>query len=202
MGGIRSLGAASSLARGFADRRLRLSFSRVARFRNGDSSRRRFMATMRAVQVSRANGPLEMVERAVPQPRAGTLRIKVQACGICHSDSLTKEGTFPGITYPRVPGHEVVGLVDAVGAGVAGWTPGQRVGVGWNGGYCGYCDPCRRGQFFACATSTEVTGITYDGGYAEYLIAPTSAVARVPQELSAVEAAPLMCDGITTFNAL
>jgi D-arabinose 1-dehydrogenase-like Zn-dependent alcohol dehydrogenase len=159
------------------------------------------MATMRAVQVPRPNGPLEIVERPIPEPAAGSLRIKVQACGICHSDSLTKEGTYTGIEYPRVPGHEVAGVIDAVGAGVTGWQPGQRVGVGWNGGYCGQCDNCRRGSFFACVTG-QVTGITRDGGYAEYMIAPVSAVARMPAELPPLEAAPLMCAGLTTFNAL
>jgi D-arabinose 1-dehydrogenase-like Zn-dependent alcohol dehydrogenase len=159
------------------------------------------MATMRVVQVSRPNGPFESVERQIPQPGAGSVRIKVQACGICHSDSLIKEGAFPGIQYPRVPGHEVSGVVDAVGPGVAGFAPGQRVGVGWHGGYCGQCDQCRRGNFFACVTG-QVTGITFDGGYAEYMIAPASAVARMPAELQSVDAAPLMCAGITTFNAL
>jgi D-arabinose 1-dehydrogenase-like Zn-dependent alcohol dehydrogenase len=159
------------------------------------------MSTMRVVQVSRPNGPLEIVQRPIPQPAAGAVRIKVQACGICHSDSLTKEGTYPGLTFPRVPGHEVAGVIDAVGPGVAGWQTGQRVGVGWNGGYCGHCDPCRRGQFFACVTG-QVTGITYDGGYEEYMIAPASAVARMPDDLPAVDAAPLMCAGLTTFNAL
>jgi D-arabinose 1-dehydrogenase-like Zn-dependent alcohol dehydrogenase len=159
------------------------------------------MATMRAVQVSRPNGPLEIVERPIPEPGAGSVRIRVQACGICHSDSLTKEGAYPGIAFPRVPGHEVAGVIDAVGPGVAGWRPGQPVGVGWNGGYCGQCDPCRRGEFFACVTG-QVTGITYDGGYAEYLVAPASAVALMPADLPAVEAAPLMCAGLTTFNAL
>src|SRR5580698_8290300 len=159
------------------------------------------MAKMRAVQVSRPKGPLEIVEREIPTPRAGTIRIKVQACGVCHSDVLTKEGLMPGIQYPRVPGHEVIGLVDAVGAGVAGWTPGERVGVGWNGGYCGHCDTCRRGAFFACQTSTLVTGISHDGGYADYMLAPVSSLARVPAELSAIDGAPLMCAGVTTFNA-
>jgi len=159
------------------------------------------MTKMRAAQVPRPNGPFEIVEREIPQPDAGKVRIKVQACGVCHSDSLTKEGTYPGIQYPRVPGHEVVGVIDAVGANVAGWTPGQRVGVGWHGGYCGICDPCRHGNFFACVTG-QVTGITFDGGYADYLIAPFSALALLPEGLSAVEAAPLMCAGITTFNAL
>jgi D-arabinose 1-dehydrogenase-like Zn-dependent alcohol dehydrogenase len=125
----------------------------------------------------------------------------VQACGICHSDSLTKEGAYPGIQYPRVPGHEVAGIIDEVGSGVVGWEPGQRVGVGWNGGYCGHCDRCRRGEFFACVTG-QVTGITFDGGYAEYLIARASAVALMPTELQPAEAAPLMCAGLTTFNAL
>jgi D-arabinose 1-dehydrogenase-like Zn-dependent alcohol dehydrogenase len=159
------------------------------------------MVRMRAVQISRPNGPFEVVERELPEPVAGTVRIKVQACGICHSDSLVKEGLWPGLQYPRVPGHEVAGVIDAVGAGVAGWTPGQRVGVGWQGGYCGRCDSCRRGDFFACQV-VKITGITHDGGYADYMIAPAESVALVPDELSAVEAAPLMCAGITTFNAL
>jgi D-arabinose 1-dehydrogenase-like Zn-dependent alcohol dehydrogenase len=159
------------------------------------------MATMRVVQVSRPEGPFEIVERQVPEPGAGSVRIRVQACGICHSDSLTKEGAYPGIQYPRVPGHEVAGVIDAVGLGVVRWQPGQRVGVGWSGGYCGQCDHCRRGEFFACVTG-QVTGITYDGGYGEYMIAPTSALALMPAELPPVEAAPLMCAGLTTFNAL
>ncbi|HTP31384.1 MAG TPA: alcohol dehydrogenase [Candidatus Acidoferrales bacterium] len=160
------------------------------------------MAKMRAVQVPRAGGPLEIVEREIPAPVAGSVRIKVEACGICHSDSVTKDGAFPGISYPRVPGHEVVGVIDAAGPGVQGWKAGQRVGVGWHGGQCGYCNNCRRGDFFACQTATLVTGITSDGGYAEYLVAPASALAAVPDELSSTEAAPLMCAGVTTFNAL
>src|SRR5713226_6221276 len=159
------------------------------------------MSKMRVVQVTRPNGPFELLEREIPEPAAGSVRIKVEACGICHSDSLTREGTLPGIQYPRVPGHEVAGIVDAVGAGVVGWTEGQRVGVGWHGGYCGHCDACRRDEFFACVTG-QITGLTFDGGYAEYMIAPASAVARMPGELPPVEAAPLMCAGITTFNAL
>lgn len=159
------------------------------------------MKTMRVAQISHPNGPFEIVERPIPQPGPGSIRIKVLACGVCHSDALTKEGTWPGLQFPRVPGHEVVGVIDALGDGVTSWTPGQRVGVGWNGGYCGHCDPCRRGTFFACVTG-QATGVTYDGGYAEYLIAPASAVALMPDGLSAVEAAPLMCAGITTFNAL
>ena len=160
------------------------------------------MPKMRAVQVPSPGGPFEIVEREIPEPGPGAIRIKVEACGICHSDSLTKEGGLPGVQYPRVPGHEVIGIVDAAGPNVTAWTPGQRVGVGWNGGYCTYCNSCRRGDFFACQTSTLVTGLTSDGGYADYMIAPALAVAAVPEELSAVEAAPLMCAGITTFNAL
>jgi D-arabinose 1-dehydrogenase-like Zn-dependent alcohol dehydrogenase len=159
------------------------------------------MATMRVVQVSRPGGPFEIVARPIPEPDAEAVRIRVQACGICHSDSLTKEGHYPDLQYPRVPGHEVAGVIDAVGARAAGWQPGERVGVGWNGGYCGRCDPCRRGEFFACVMH-QVTGITYDGGYGEYMIAPASALARMPAELPAIEAAPLMCAGLTTFNAL
>lgn len=159
------------------------------------------MASMRVAQVSRPNGPLELVERPIPEPPAGWVRIKVQACGICHSDSLVKEGTYPGIQYPRVPGHEVAGLVDAVGAGLVGWEPGQRVGVGWHGGYCGHCNHCRRGDLFACVTG-QITGLTFDGGYGEYMIAPASAVARFPTALPPADAAPLLCAGITTFNAL
>jgi len=160
------------------------------------------MSKMRVVQVSHPNGPFELVERGIPEPGAGSVRIKVQACGICHSDSLIKDGHWPGLQYPRVPGHEVVGLIDAVGSGVAGWTPGKRVGVGWHGGHCGRCDSCRRGDFFACQLALQITGISYDGGYADYMIAPSNALALAPDELSAVEGAPLMCAGITTFNAL
>jgi len=159
------------------------------------------MATMRVVQVPRPKGPLEIVERPIPEPGPGEVRIRVQACGICHSDSIVKDGLFPNTQYPRVPGHEVAGVIDAVGAGVAQFSAGQRVGVGWHGGYCGVCDFCRRGDFFACVTG-QVTGITRDGGYADYMIAPASAVAHMPEDLSPVEAAPLMCAGITTFNAL
>ena len=160
------------------------------------------MPKMRVAQVSWPKGPFELVERDIPEPGAGKVRVKVQACGVCHSDSVTKEGLFPNIEYPRVPGHEVIGLVDAIGPEVRGWTPGARVGIGWHGGNCGYCDACRRGDAFACETETLVTGVTHDGGYADYMIAPASALARVPDDLSSVEAAPLMCAGITTFNAL
>lgn len=159
------------------------------------------MSKMRVAQITQPKGPFELVEREVPAPGAGEVRIRVEACGICHSDSLTKEGTFPGIEYPRVPGHEVAGIIEAVGAGVAGWAEGQRVGVGWHGGYCGRCEPCRRGDFFACVWG-RITGITYDGGYADYMVAHASALALLPEELSAVEAGPLVCAGVTTFNSL
>src|SRR5438093_2084841 len=159
------------------------------------------MNTMRVAQIPAAKREFEIVERPIPEPPPGTVRVKVTACGVCHSDALVKEGLWPGIQYPRVPGHEVTGTIDAVGAGVIGWTRGQRVGVGWNGGYCGRCDPCRRGNLFACETH-QVTGISFDGGYGEYMIAPVSAVARFPDELSPSDAAPLMCAGLTTFNAL
>jgi D-arabinose 1-dehydrogenase-like Zn-dependent alcohol dehydrogenase len=160
------------------------------------------MAKMRSMQVVQPGGPFELVEREISEPTAGSVRLKVQACGICHSDSFTKEGTWPGIQYPRVPGHEVAGIVDALGAGVKGWAVGQRVGVGWHGGHCGYCNSCRRGDFVTCRTAAQVPGISYDGGYAEFMVAPAEALALIPEELSAVEAAPLMCAGITTFNAL
>jgi D-arabinose 1-dehydrogenase-like Zn-dependent alcohol dehydrogenase len=156
---------------------------------------------MRVAQVPGPGEQFEIVERPIPEPAQGTVRIKVAACGICHSDSLVKEGLWPGIQYPRVPGHEVAGAIDALGAGVTGWAPGQRVGVGWHGGYCGRCNSCRRGDLFACETQ-QVTGISFDGGYGEYMIAPVSAVARFPDELPPVESAPLLCAGITTFNAL
>jgi D-arabinose 1-dehydrogenase-like Zn-dependent alcohol dehydrogenase len=158
--------------------------------------------TMRAVQVVRANGPLELVEREIPEPGTGFVRVRVEACGICHSDSFTKEGTWPGIRYPRVPGHEIAGTIDAVGAGVARWVPGQRVGVGWHGGHCGYCDSCRRGDFVTCQVAPQVPGISYDGGYAAYVVVPAAVLARIPEGLSPVEAGPLMCAGITTFNSL
>src|SRR5216110_577771 len=157
---------------------------------------------MRAVQVPRAGGEFELVERDIPEPQPGWVRIKIEACGICHSDSLIKEGLWPGIQYPRVPGHEVIGVVDALGERVKPWKRGQRVGIGWHGGNCGYCDHCRRGEFFACEVALLTTGISFDGGYAEYMLAPAAALARVPDELSAVDGAPLMCAGVTTFNAL
>jgi D-arabinose 1-dehydrogenase-like Zn-dependent alcohol dehydrogenase len=161
------------------------------------------MAKMRAVQVSQPNAPLEIVERDIPEPGPGLVRVKVQACGICHSDEVTVHGLFPGIQYPRVPGHEVVGVIDAVGANVPSrWAPGVRVGVGWHGGNCGYCDACRRGDTFACQTSSQITGVTRDGGYADFMVTPFSALALVPSALSPAEAAPLLCAGVTTFNCL
>ena len=156
---------------------------------------------MRSVQVSKPKGPLEIVERDIPEPGARHVRIKVQACGVCHSDSFTKEGLFPGIQYPRVPGHEIAGIIDVVGKDVSEWKPGQRVGVGWHGGNDFQCDSCRRGDFVTC-THLQVPGIAYDGGYADYVVVPTEALASIPAELSATEAAPLMCAGITTYNAL
>jgi D-arabinose 1-dehydrogenase-like Zn-dependent alcohol dehydrogenase len=156
---------------------------------------------LRAVQVTSANGPFELVDRAIPDPPSRHVRIKVQACGVCHSDSFTKTGGIPGIQFPRVPGHEVVGIIDALGAEVPDWQPGQRVGVGWHGGHCGHCTSCRRGDFITCVNG-QIPGISYDGGYADYMIAPFEALAAVPDELTPAEAAPLMCAGITTFNAL
>ena len=159
---------------------------------------------MRSVQVSKPKEPLEIAERDVPEPNKGQVRIKVQACGICHSDSFTKEGLFPGIQYPRVPGHEIAGVIDEVGKDITTndeWKPGQRVAVGWHGGHCGHCESCRRGDFVTCLYA-QIPGISYDGGYADYMIAPTEALALIPEQLSAIEAAPLMCAGITTYNAL
>lgn len=160
------------------------------------------MAKMRAAQVSHVHGSLDLVERDIPEPGAGEVRIRVQACGICHSDTLSRSGTFPGLRYPRIPGHEVAGTIDAIGPGVVGWKAGDRAGAGWHGGHCGHCESCRRGDWFACRTATLVTGITSDGGYADYMIARAEAVARIPDALTAVEAAPLMCAGVTTFHAL
>jgi alcohol dehydrogenase/propanol-preferring alcohol dehydrogenase len=159
------------------------------------------MAKMRAVEVARKGGSLELVEREIPTPGRNAVRIKVEACGVCHSDSGVVSGSFPGVEYPRVPGHEVAGIIDALGAGVTAWKVGQRVGVGWSGGYDGTCEQCRRGDFFACK-SNLITGVTLDGGYAEYMISPESALARMPAELSPTEAGPLLCAGLTTYNAL
>jgi D-arabinose 1-dehydrogenase-like Zn-dependent alcohol dehydrogenase len=159
------------------------------------------MAKMKAMQVPKAGADFEIVEREIPEPGAGQVRIRVQACGICHSDVITKEGLFPGILYPRVPGHEVAGVIDKLGVGVNEWRKGQRVGVGWHGGQDGTCLACRRGDFVNCA-NVKVCGISYDGGYQEYMVAPMEALAQMPESLDAAEAAPLMCAGVTTFNSL
>ena len=155
----------------------------------------------RCVQVAAAGGAFELVQKIFPEPGPGQVRIRVQACGVCHTDAITKYGGMPGIAYPRVPGHEVAGVVDAVGDGVPVFKAGQRVGLGWHGGHCGYCTACRQGNFILCANA-QYTGVSYDGGYADYVIAPANALALIPDDLSDVEAAPLMCAGITTFNSL
>jgi D-arabinose 1-dehydrogenase-like Zn-dependent alcohol dehydrogenase len=157
--------------------------------------------TMKVAQISKAGGDFEIVEREIPKPGAGQVRVKVQACGVCHSDMLTKEGAWPGIQYPRVPGHEVAGVIDELGSGVSVWKKGQRVGVGWHGGEDGTCPSCRRGDFRNCQ-NLKITGISYDGGYQEYMVAPVEALAAIPENLSDVDAGPLLCAGITTFNAL
>jgi D-arabinose 1-dehydrogenase-like Zn-dependent alcohol dehydrogenase len=159
------------------------------------------MPKMRAIEVPSPEAPFKLVEREIPQPGPRQVRIKVQACGLCHSDSLTKEGTWPGITYPRVPGHEIAGVIDALGEGVPEWRPGERVGAGWFGGNCGYCEACRRGDFITCR-NLKITGILEDGGYADYVVVPFETLARIPDELTPVEAAPLVCAGVTTFNSL
>ena len=156
---------------------------------------------IRVVQVAEKNGPLHLAERNLPEPGPGEVRVKVEACGVCHSDSLTVEGLIPGLTFPRVPGHEIAGRIDAVGDGVQGWPVGKRVGVGWFGGACYRCEPCRRGDMINCR-NLRIPGISYDGGYAEAMVCPADALAAMPDDLDSVEAAPLLCAGITTFNAL
>ena len=156
---------------------------------------------MKVAQISKAGGDWELVERDVPDPSSNQVRVKVEACGICHSDALVKDGVWPGLQYPRVPGHEIAGRIDSVGANVTSWTNGQRVGVGWHGGHCFVCDPCRRGDFAMCV-NRKVTGFDFDGGYGEYMIAPASAIAAIPDDLPAEEAGPFMCAGVTVFNAL
>jgi D-arabinose 1-dehydrogenase-like Zn-dependent alcohol dehydrogenase len=158
-------------------------------------------AQMKSAQVPKPGAGFEIVEREIPKPDARQVRIKVQACGVCHSDVLTKEGLWPGIQYPRVPGHEVAGVIDEVGAGVSEWTKGQRVGVGWHGGHDGTCRECRRGDFGNCR-NMKICGLSYDGGYQQYMVAPAEAVVAIPESLSDVDAAPLLCAGITTYNAL
>lgn len=159
------------------------------------------VAPMKAAQIPKPGADFEIVEREIPKPGAGQVRIKVQACGVCHSDVLTKDGLWPGIQYPRVPGHEVAGVVDELGAGVFEWKVGQRVGVGWHGGQDNTCVACRRGDFRNCR-NLQIPGISYDGGYQQYMVAPVEALVPIPGTLKAVEAAPLLCAGITTFNAL
>ena len=159
------------------------------------------MGKMRAVQVPGPKMPFELVEKEIPAPKKGSVRVKIQACGICHSDSFTKEGLFPGIQYPIVPGHEIAGVIDALGEEAGDWKVGQRVGIGWHGGHCKICPSCRRGDFMTCS-KLQTPGISYDGGYAEYLVAPIEALALIPEALSPLEVGPLMCAGITTFNAL
>ncbi len=159
------------------------------------------LAPMKVAQISKPGGNFEIVEREIPQPGAGQVRIKVQACGVCHSDALTKEGAWPGIQYPRAPGHEVAGIIDELGAGVSVWKKGQRVGVGWHGGQDNTCRECRRGDFRHCQ-NVQIPGISYDGGYQQYMIAPVEALASIPETLKDVEAAPLLCAVITTYNAL
>ena len=159
------------------------------------------VSPMKAAQISKPGGDFEIVEREIPKPGPGEVRIKVQACGVCHSDVFTKEGWWPGLQYPRVPGHEVAGVVDELGAGVSGWSVGQRVGVGWHGGHDGTCVSCRRGDFGNCK-NMKIAGISYDGGYQQYMLAPVEALTSIPDGLSDVDAAPLLCAGITTYNAL
>lgn len=159
------------------------------------------MAKMKVVQIPKAGGDFELVEREIPSPGTGQVRLKVQACGICFSDHMVKDGQWPGLKYPRVPGHEVAGVIDEVGAGVTRWKKGDRVGVGWHGGQDNSCPACRAGDFANCE-GNFITGFTYDGGYQEYMVAPVEAIARIPEGLDAAEAAPLLCAGITTFNAL
>jgi D-arabinose 1-dehydrogenase-like Zn-dependent alcohol dehydrogenase len=157
--------------------------------------------TMKAAQISKPGGDWELVERAIPEPAAGQVRVKVEACGICHSDVVVKDGLWPGLQYPRVPGHEIAGRIDALGSGVQGWEHGQRVGVGWHGGHCFHCDLCRRGDFAMCV-NRKITGVDFDGGYAEYLVAPAAVLAALPDDVTAEEAGPFMCAGVTVYNAL
>ena len=160
------------------------------------------MSTMRAMIVPQANAPFELVERETPAPGRHEVLVKVQACGVCHSDSVTVGALFPGIEYPRIPGHEVIGTIEAIGADVDGWTVGERVGVGWFPGSCGYCFHCRRGEGYACDNVHGATGVSRDGGYATHMIADMSALVHIPASLDAVESAPLLCAGVTTFNAI
>jgi len=159
------------------------------------------MATMKAVQVPKAGGDFELVDRPIPEPERNQVRVKVEACGVCHSDVLVKDGLWPGLAYPRIPGHEIAGRIDSVGADVTIWKPGQRVGVGWHGGHCFTCDPCRRGDFILCRFE-KITSLSFDGGYAEYIVVPAEAVAAMPDDQPSAEAAPLLCAGVTVYNPL
>src|SRR5579872_207362 len=166
----------------------------------GDTHRG-FMPQMRVAQISRAGGDFEIVQREIPNPGPGQVRVRVEACGICHSDAFVKEGHWPGLQYPRIPGHEIAGIIDAVGEGVTSWSVGQRVGIGWHGGHCSKCDACRHGDFVNCS-NLRIPGFTQDGGYAEYVINPVEGLAAIPDNLESTNAAPIMCAGITTYNAL
>jgi len=159
------------------------------------------MAKMKAVQVTKANAPFELVERDIPEPGPRWVRVKVEACGVCHSDAFVATGGFPGLVLPRIPGHEIAGRIDKVGEGVTAWKAGDRVGVGWHGGHCFECEPCRRGLFINCVNA-KVTGVSHDGGYAEYAVVPAESVARLPDGLDAADAGPLLCAGVTTYNSL
>lgn len=159
------------------------------------------MAVMRAIEISQPGAPFELVQRTRPTPGIGEVLVKVQACGVCHSDAIPKDGLFPGIPYPIIPGHEVAGVIEEVGAGVTSWTVGTRVGIGWFGGHCGYCERCRRGDLIDCQ-NIRIPGLTYDGGYADYMVTPASGLVRIPDDLAAEDAAPLLCAGVTTFHSL
>src|SRR5688572_26216040 len=169
--------------------------------KTANSERHSMIMKMKAAQIGKAGGDFELVERDVPEPGPGQVRVKVEACGVCHSDVFVKEGLWPGLQYPRIPGHEIAGRIDALGADVVSWEQGQRVGVGWHGGHCFVCEQCRRGDFAMCV-NRKVTGVDFDGGYAEYMLAPAAALALIPEELPAEEAGPFMCAGVTVFNAL
>jgi D-arabinose 1-dehydrogenase-like Zn-dependent alcohol dehydrogenase len=159
------------------------------------------MTTMRAIQVREPGAPFELVQRERPAPGPGEVLVKVQACGVCHSDSIAKEGYAPGLPYPIIPGHEVAGVIEAVGEGVHPWTAGTRVGVGWFGGHCGHCEPCRRGDLIDCQ-NIRIPGLNYDGGYADFMVTPANGLVRIPDDLSTEDAAPLLCAGVTTFHSL
>jgi D-arabinose 1-dehydrogenase-like Zn-dependent alcohol dehydrogenase len=159
------------------------------------------MSEMKVAQISKPGGDFEIVQREIPNPPPGHVRVRVEACGICHSDAFVKEGHWPGLQFPRIPGHEIAGVIDAVGEGVVTWQRGQRVGIGWHGGHCTTCEPCRRGNFVNCE-SLRIPGFTHDGGYAEYVVNPVEGLARIPDDLESVSAGPIMCAGITTYNAL